>query len=83
VRMAVAPSPGLSDGAIAQSAATVAFLAFITFLLAAAAVVFGGITVENAVDGLALTEHGAKLAILAIGCLGAALGFGLLATVFG
>jgi len=79
--MAIAP-PTTSDGAIAGSAATVAFMAFLTLFLIALASVAGGLTVEGILGGVAIPNKSMVCAIIAVILLVAAGVFSFLAAVF-
>ncbi len=83
--MAIAPSTSIQHGAIAEGAATIAFMAFVTLVFAVGAAIAGGLTVQGIFGGVAIpnaTMTFTIAAIAAIGCLIAAGVFAVLAALF-
>ncbi len=79
--MATAP-PTVQNGAIAEGAATVASMAFVTLLLAAGAALTAGLTVQGILGGVAIPQASLKFTIAAVVCLIAAGAFAFLAALF-
>ena len=71
-----------SNGAVAEGASVVAFLAFVTLLLSAGAAVAGALTVQAILGGVAIPDRTVVFTIAAIGSPIAVGVFVLLATVF-
>ncbi|WP_373189968.1 hypothetical protein [Halolamina sp.] len=80
--MATASSAPVQQGAIAEGAAALAFMAFLTLVLAAGAAIAGGLTVQGILGGVAIPDATMKATIAAIGCLIAAGVFAVLAALF-
>ncbi len=80
--MATAPSTPVQNGAIAEGAAAVAFMLFITLFLAAGAAVAGALTVQGILGGVAIPRATVWFSVLAIAFLILGGICGLLAAVF-
>lgn len=80
--MAIAPSTSIQHGAIAEGAATIAFMAFVTLVFAVGAAIAGGLTVQGILGGVAIPNATMTFTIAAIGCLIAAGVFAVLAALF-
>jgi len=78
----MATAPPVQNGAIAEGAATLAFMAFVTLVLSAGAAVAGALTVQGILGGIAVPQRTVLFSMLAVGALIAAGVFALLATVF-
>jgi hypothetical protein len=71
-----------SNGAVAEGASVVAFLAFVTLLLSAGAAVAGALTVQAILGGVAIPNKSMACAIIAVILLVAAGVFASLAALF-
>ncbi|WP_373189975.1 hypothetical protein [Halolamina sp.] len=80
--MATAPSTPVQQGAIAEGAAALAFMTFLTLVLTAGAAIAGGLTVQGILGGVAIPDATMAFTIAAIGCLIAAGVFAVLAALF-
>jgi len=79
--MATAPRT-VQNGAIAEGAATVAFMAFVTLVLAAGAALTAGLTVQGILGGVAVSKQAMTFAIISVVLLIAAGVFAVLAALF-